>query len=371
MSFGVEIYRCEDTLTRVETRPLAEVLRSALTPMFHRDLSRAHFGLLLHQVPEPGPILEQPRVENLMPEYGYATVLMVEDEVLTYRHPHPVHELIGRPLHDEKRAAHSRDVAPEGRRRNDIWGYRIVGPGVPEFLSRPTPTVESAVAVGPYLRGEGPGFRIRRVPDPDPPAATLSKFGVDGGIDGGDGDFVKVLVRKDIEHELLEAQQFSDEVEEGGFLVGRVFGDAEHGGTFLVEVTGALGARHTGASLLHFTFTGDSFQDVKRQLRERRGEQLLGWYHTHLFPATDEMGLSTVDFDLHFTTFRKPWQLAGLINLERDGGRTLRFYVRRQTDMALCPTWVVDAEPHLSPSGDVSHSSPSGRTPPASPEENP
>ena len=93
---------------------------------------------------------------------------------------------------------------------------------------------------------------------------------------------------------------------------------------------------------LHLTFTGDSFSAVKRSLREGpSGDRLLGWFHTHLFPATDEMGLSSVDLRLHFSTFTIPWQVAGLINLD-GAGRTLRFYVRRGDGMALCPDWTVD-----------------------------
>ena len=51
-------------------------------------------------------------------------------------------------------------------------------------------------------------------------------------------------------------------------------------------------------------------------------------------------GLSSIDLQLHFSTFTIPWQLAGLINL---GGadRTLRFYVRQGEEMAECPYWVI------------------------------
>lgn len=114
-----------------------------------------------------------------------------------------------------------------------------------------------------------------------------------------------------------------------------------------MHVTGALPAEQVGASLLHFTFTGDSFDRVKRRLdQDRQGERLLGWYHTHLFPATEAMGLSSIDYRLHFTTFRIPWQVAGLVNLDGDD-RVLRFYVRRGDEMSLCPHQTVptpDAE---------------------------
>jgi hypothetical protein len=329
VSFEVEVYRCGETLALEETLTLAEVLRLALAPIVKRDLGAARFGLLLHPVPAPPASRERPRVENLLPDYGYGTVIVVEDGAVTYRHPHPLEELFGRPLRKRLGASHPADL---------VWGYRIVGPGLTGLLTRPAPEVEGSFLVEPYLEGEAPGFRVRAVPDPDPPEASLAAFGIEAESDRP----VKVLVRSAVACQLRERQAFSQEYEEGGFLVGRVFKDRRHAGTFLVEVTGALAARYTGASLLHFTFTGDSFQEVKRALYGRPDEQLLGWYHTHLFPAREEMGLSTVDLDLHFTTFRKPWQLAGLINFERRGERTLRFYVRRDGAMALCPQWEVE-----------------------------
>jgi hypothetical protein len=153
----------------------------------------------------------------------------------------------------------------------------------------------------------------------------------------GRTDFVKVLVDEPVYADLTRLHHFSSEVEEGGFLVGQVYEDAEQPGTFLAHVTAALPVRHTGASLLHFTFTGDSFDHVKRAIdREHRGKQMLGWYHTHLFAATDDIGLSTIDFRLHFTTFHLPWQIAGLVNLDGQR-RVLRFYVRQNDTMALCP----------------------------------
>lgn len=330
MSTEVEIYRCSDELELVETRPLLEVLRGALSQMLQRDLSRAQYHLYLSRERAPKSPLRGPRVENLMPEYGYAVVLVIEDHVVTYRHPHTVDEVIGRYLRQ--------DLAQ--RSRDTLWGYRLAGPGISRRLTLPTPEMEHAVEVERYGANETPGFRLRRVPDPDPELAELSAF----NIDAEDGKFVKVMVHEDVDRLLRHERDFSYEVEEGGFLVGRVFRDAVHDGTFLVEITGALDARHTGASLLHLTFTGDSFQDVKQTLRERPNDQLLGWYHTHLFPAKERMGLSTIDLELHFTTFRKPWQLAGLINLEHDGGRTLRFYVRREDTMDLCPQWIIPAE---------------------------
>ena len=88
--------------------------------------------------------------------------------------------------------------------------------------------------------------------------------------------------------------------------------------------------------------TGESFVEVKRKLREKSDKRrLLGWYHTHLFPATDDFGLSSIDYTLHFGTFTIPWQLAGLINID-GADRTLRFYRREAIEMLLCPYWVIN-----------------------------
>jgi proteasome lid subunit RPN8/RPN11 len=136
---------------------------------------------------------------------------------------------------------------------------------------------------------------------------------------------------------------FSDEIEEGGFLAGRVYRDRERENGYVVHVTAVIPAERTGASMLNFTFTGESFLRVGEQLAARgAGETLLGWYHTHLFMATSRSGLSSVDVELHRSTFRRPWQVAALVNISEDG-RVLRFYHGGGTDeqMTKVPYWTV------------------------------
>jgi hypothetical protein len=97
--------------------------------------------------------------------------------------------------------------------------------------------------------------------------------------------------------------------------------------------------------VLELTFTPDSFSSMQRRLQAEGSDvRLVGWYHTHLFAATRSPGLSRVDDELHLTTFRSPWQVAGLVNLDlaRDPrGRVLRFYVRRPHGMIRCPEEVL------------------------------
>jgi hypothetical protein len=335
MNSEIELYRGPDYVL-FGRMPLGGVLRLGLERILGRPLEAPRILLLVRNVPDEAGAAGEPSVSYLFPDYGYATVQVEEHGRLVYRHPHPIDELVTRPLRELLR-----DTYPE----ETHWAFCLVGDGLPRpSVVRPEPPVRGVVEVTPYREGEAPPFRIRRVPEEPLPEAALADFGVTfAGTDGA--AFAKVLVPRPLHHDLTAARPLSDQVEEGGFLIGRAYRDRDAAGTYLLEVTAALPAEHTGASLLHFTFTGDSFEAVKRALREAHpGKRLLGWYHTHLFAATEEMGLSSIDLRLHFTTFRQPWQLAGLVNLDGDR-RTLRFYVRQQDTMALCPQWVTDERP--------------------------
>ncbi len=207
--------------------------------------------------------------------------------------------------------------------------------------TRTTPDVRGSVIVKPYKENERPAFGLRRIPDEPLPKASLDDFSI---LTFGHDHraFAKVLLHEPLLRELDKTRQFSREVEEGGFLIGQVYEDRDTAGTYLLEVTNAIEAEHTGASLLHFTYTGDSFSSFKQTLRnEYPQERMLGWYHTHLFPASDAMGLSSIDLRLHYTTFRQPWQLAGLINMDGPDRRTIRFYVRQTDLMIHCPQWII------------------------------
>jgi hypothetical protein len=312
---------------------LWEVVEEGLHLLFGPTVELKLKGMLFFSVPEEEPLAGHPRVSNLNPDWGYLRVKVLLNGGHPYAHPHTVSELITAPLQRRLRANYPEEPA---------WGFCVLVRGMP---GRPTvraePFVAGAIGILPYEEGEVPLFRIRPIPDPPLPVAALRDFGVATFDDAVRGAAVKVLVRRELDEELRRHRTFSDQVEEGGFLVGRVYEDRDRPGTHIIDLTAAPPAEHTGASLLHFTFTGDSFEAVKRSLRDvHAGNRLTGWYHTHLFPATAAMGLSSIDLKLHFTTFRQPWQLAGLLNLEADR-RVLRFYVRHGDQMVDCPQWVI------------------------------
>lgn len=270
----------------------------------------------------------------LLPGLGNINVIVERGGEVVYRHPHTVAEVVGAGLAGWLDAEH---------RHEPMAGYAVCPPGVRVVLrGRPRPAVEGEVDVGG--EASAPRFTIRRLPEPPLPERRLAELALveDYADDAGDAatGSVTVLIEA-VVLAALRTAEYSDEMEEGGFLLGRAYVDPDDGRT-LVHVTGAVDAEHTGASLLHFAFTGDSFSAVKRLIgRERPEDRLVGWYHTHLFAATDAMGLSSIDLQLHFTTFRIPWQVAGLVNVSRSGARVVRFYVREGQTMRRCPVRVL------------------------------
>lgn len=125
---------------------------------------------------------------------------------------------------------------------------------------------------------------------------------------------------------LSRSQPVSDSVEVGGFLVGQVYREATSA-QLLVEIQHLLAAEHTSASFALLRFTADSWSAMRRRLAsDLQGLRLLGWWHTHLFPASDSFGLSGLDETLQRLYFPSPWHFAALLNVSPEQGRVVRCY---------------------------------------------
>ncbi len=93
-----------------------------------------------------------------------------------------------------------------------------------------------------------------------------------------------VLVDHRVVSEVTEHAAASPDIETGGLLIGHLHRDPERDDLF-VEITAQLLARHTVASAAKLTFTAETWAATRDALAlRRRGEILLGWWHTH--PAT-------------------------------------------------------------------------------------
>jgi hypothetical protein len=208
------------------------------------------------------------------------------------------------------------------------------------MLFRPVPAIEHEFSV---KVGARPVFGLEEIAEPELRRATPADLGT-GDLGSEATGFgwcpVRVAVASAVQREFISTKRFSRLVEEGGFLVGHVFRGTGSEDGFIVKVTAVVTAERSGASRHDFTFTGESFLRIGEQLARSGKECLLGWYHTHLWPATDAIGLSSVDIELHRSTFRLPWQVAALVNFAADG-RMLRFYCLDGQRMILAPYWVV------------------------------
>jgi hypothetical protein len=351
---GIDIYQSDDYV-KVDRIGLLPVLRSVFEPVLGMTLADAQFLLTFHTVPDHHELDGEPSVVNLRGSHGYIGVRIIRDGVLVYQHPHSVREILARPL--QQLLA---DRAPQ----ETHWGFGVAGPGLERMaLVRPVPRAAGSADL--RLRADRPRrFHLEPVAEPEPPYAGRADLGVGG--DGptpagpervavaervaervGDG----VVFAAQVYQRLLRDMDFSPDVEEGGFLLGRVFRDRDRPGNHLIHIAEALPAERTGASLLQFTFTGESFLRVNEEVarrgaggRDQPGQdhaavRLVGWYHTHLFAATDNLGLSTIDVELHTRTFRQSWHVAGLVNIT-SGSRQLRVYGWDGTAMHQLPYWV-------------------------------
>jgi hypothetical protein len=326
VSVDIDLYRTDDYVPAGQL-PFGPLLGAVLRPIVGDELTGYQVQLSFLPLTDEQELGGRPTVVNLRSECGYVVIQVSHDHGIVYQHPHPLREIVGEPL--------QRALAEQFPGESH-WGFGLRGPGLERFaLVRPAPRVRNEARLGTSA-ARRPRLRVEEVEEDDPPTATMAELG--SGEDSHRADTrVGVVLRAEVFGAFTSSAPFSGEIEEGGFLLGNVYLDRAHPGRHLVEITATAQAERTGASLLHFTFTGESFLRVSEQIGRRNlSERLVGWYHTHLFPATDGFGLSSIDVSLHHGTFRQPWQIAVLVNLSADG-RVLRCYRADGDGMTLTP----------------------------------
>ncbi len=367
--------------------PLAQLVlpfvRETLGPLIHSHVDQSDIRAV------PLPVAQESATDaDVLPlsglryqteAFAYVYLRVTAAGRMLYRHPHVLSETVDRGLAAwcQEHTGGPQPVAFALGHKGPLATMPAIETMATMGARRPAPAVRGSTVLRPAA-GRSARFRIRQVEEPAPAWARRGTFDSAGDFignananaKGGQDQIeaptgtVRVLVSHDVAALLASTRAFSHELEEGGFLLGRVYRDAdrvdigddtnrgEAGGAkggYIAVITDAVVAEHTGASLLHFAFTGDSFAAIKERLHGQADKRLMGWYHTHLFPATPSFGLSSIDVQSHFTTFRMPWQLAGLINIDSTDGdtgsesRVLRFYVRDGDTMVRCPHEIVPA----------------------------
>jgi hypothetical protein len=194
---------------------------------------------------------------------------------------------------------------------------------------------EGVFRLPPRVRNE-PRIQFRPVPQPPPPERDPAHYGRPEVRGRGARQAGRVYIPARLYAQLGRELVLSHEKEEGGYVLGNVFRqpgspEKEDDPAFrwLVEVTDLLMAEDTVGSAVRLLFTGDTWSKVSRRRdREFAERKLVGWFHTHLFPAGDNFGLSGLDQNMHAWYLPRPWQVALLLNLEANGERTVRCYQR-------------------------------------------
>jgi proteasome lid subunit RPN8/RPN11 len=331
MDIDIELYRGKQPEYYGEYQ-LDAVLRRAAVRRFGNRAKHAKIQIELAPPRDLDPYSGPPEVRNLAAG-GHCKIRLLRGGQLVLEEELRVAELLGPVLADELR-----DLEPA----ESQWGFILRRRILPTLLvitqnlldsladslgrididsERPAPEAKGAVDVDLTLRRHRP-FTLKPIAN----AAAERVSPEDLGLDAGQLGRLNVLISAEMRNELLHEMPLSERMEEGGFLLGRVHEAGPD--THLVEVTHVTPAHHSGAGPVHFTFTGESFLAAAQVIGERGlGEELVGWYHTHPFGIGLDMGLSSIDVDLHLATFQRPWQVAALINIG-ESKRVLRFYGR-------------------------------------------
>jgi proteasome lid subunit RPN8/RPN11 len=293
---------------------LATALRSVVPDVIRTAGMRVEARVL--EVMDGDGAASFPNLTNLAPRLGCIEITGRRDGAVVWQGRFQVSELLGEVL---PRLVEELEPGQTG------WAFRIAArPGLP------LPAAPAAA------RPARPRLNLAIRPEAEPPEPVVDPAGL--GLRAPPRGEIAVVYSAAAHDVLTRTMSFSEHHEDGGFLEGSVSKSGTDGG-HIVRVEKVHPAEHGRSSAVDFIFTSESFSVISERLASGGG-QLVGWYHTHLFPAGG-MGLSATDVDTHLTTFQRSWQVAALVNVTR-AGRTLRTYARSGDTMQECDQWISD-----------------------------
>ena len=145
-------------------------------------------------------------------------------------------------------------------------------------------------------------------------------------------DTPPVFIHEPVLEQILEYSEEDTSRELGGFLVGGVFADSRD----YVEVRHFVRAQEARSRAASLTFTHETWACLRREIEERFPEEVLvGWQHTH-----PNLGifLSAYDLFLHRHFFGEPWQVAMVVDPQR---QEFGFFQWRRGEIVDCGIVVV------------------------------
>lgn len=172
---------------------------------------------------------------------------------------------------------------------------------------------------------------------PDLPVKSLGDFTIlethrcaqVGALDSDPAaaDDLIIVIHRAVFQALQAIARRDVQVEQGGMLVGSVTRSADPGGGYLVAITGHIPAEGASASLVELRYNFESWQQQTARLKEQfPGQQIVGWYHTHLIKAevaskdapdetvSTEFFFSEEDRFMQRQFFAEPWYAAMVLN---------------------------------------------------------
>jgi proteasome lid subunit RPN8/RPN11 len=124
-------------------------------------------------------------------------------------------------------------------------------------------------------------------------------------------DAFRIVVSEPVLEAVIEYSEQNPYRERGGFLLGGVRREGEA----TVEVHDFLPAVDAQSRASSLTFTHDTWAAMTRDVSQRfPGRSVVGWHHTH--PGFGVF-LSGYDLFIHQHFFREPWQIALVIDPQR------------------------------------------------------
>lgn len=188
----------------------------------------------------------------------------------------------------------------------------------------------------PQLAKERERIQFRKVPDSILPERDPASFGATRTVGRGEKKDSLIFMKHSVYQALQKDLFLKPKVEDGGYVLGipyRQPGSPEKEDDpdfrWLIDITDVIQAQGAFGKTGLLLFTGETWSNALRRLdTEFIGKKLVSWFHTHLFKATDDFGLSGLDQDLHRRFFTKPWQVAVLINIDENGEREVRCFQR-------------------------------------------
>lgn len=206
----------------------------------------------------------------------------------------------------------------------------------------------------PVLSGDRERTVFHKLPSLPLPPRTRESYSIVGSYGRGEQRNGLVMISDSVYKALQEELKLSSKVEDGGYLLGLPYRQPESPEdednarfSWLLEITDVVQAEAALGRLGSLLFTGETWSRVtRRRDRDFPDKKLVAWFHTHLFEASEDFGLSGMDQDLHRRFLTKPWQVAVLLNIDKKGRRTVRCFQRGpEGELVECPFYVFD--PHL------------------------